>query len=400
MVKMGLVLHLYQPPTQGLTTTEEVLRQCYIPLCDLLLAFPKAKVTINICGSLLENINAIKDHAFIEKMKTLIWRGQVELLNSAMYHPLLPLIHTREIEQQAEINRKMLFDTFQMEPGGGFFPPELAVNNEVIKNLNSEYVIVDESSIDKNFDLAKLPEKQIFELYGKKLVVNSRAITNIIRAYPETLTAEKFLKWFLPQASGKTVITVSDAEVFGHHYTERIYFLSELFQGEDIEFVTISEAIRGAKAEKIEEIGASTWQTTSKDLKNDNPFPMWLDAGNNLQRKYHQLAERAYEQLLANPDFLGREYVVAHFHRGVSSCHYYWLSNRPWWHPDLVEAGARELIKCVRGLQPSSGTMRDLESFYHQFIMEVWDYHWSGKVEEAYGEYEKIRKESLKELPI
>lgn len=390
MVKWALVLHFYQPPTQSLVVTESVLRQCYLPLADLLLAYPKAKFSLNI--------GIIPDQAFVEKMKILIGRGQVELLSSPLYHPLLPLITPEEQEKHIKLNREIIEKTFQVEPGEWFYPPELAVNAEIIKSQPK--IIVDESSVTADWSLSKLPEKSFYE----GLAVNSRAVCEVIRSYPGVLTAEKFLPWFREITSPGLgpVVSVSDAEIFGHHYTERINFLKELFQGSEVQFSKLSDLASESpdKSVKMDQIIASTWQTEHKDILNDNPYPLWLAPDNDRQQKYNQLAVKAYGLLGQAPKDYHTDEAWTHYHRGISSCHYYWLSNWPWWHPDLVEAGARDLMRSIRGLDVNGELKVEAEKFYHEFLMEMWDYHWSGKVEEKYREFNKVREQLLASLPV
>lgn len=396
MIKWSLVLHFYQPPTQSLAVTEAALRQCYLPLADLLLAYPEAKFSLNISGSLLENFTLIPDQAFNEKVKILIGRRQVELLSSPLYHPLLPLVTPEERERHVNLNREIINKTFQTEPIDWFYPPELAVNPEIVKNQTK--IIVDESSFFNDWSLDKLPKKSLYQ----GVAINSRAVCEIIRSFPGVLTAEKFLPWFKGVSGQGLVVSVSDAEIFGHHYTERINFLKELFQGSEIEFSKLSDVAQKNDTDSIkaDQITASTWQTEHKDLQNDNPYPLWLSKDNDLQQKYHQLAVKAYGLIGQAPESYHKDEAWTRYHRGISSCHYYWLSNWPWWHPDLVENGARELMKSIRALDLSRELKTEAEKFYHEFLMEMWDYHWSGRVEERYREYNIEREKLLAKLPI
>ena len=74
--------------------------------------------------------------------------------------------------------------------------------------------------------------------------------------------------------------------------------------------------------------------------------------------------------------------------QAYSSCYLYWLSNWPWWHPDLVGTGARNLIKCVRMSNIDNQMKSKAEEAYHLFLNKMWQYHWSGKVEGKYKEWQ------------
>lgn len=371
MRSLALLLHFYQPPTQSPEITEQVLRSCYLPLADLLLAHPEAQFTLNIAMN--------PGPEFVEKIKTLLKRKQIELSNSPIYHPLLPLIPVEDIDVMLRINRDILRDTFQTEPADIIFPPELAIKPQIYK----PNYIVDESAINPDFDVNKIPKLPTH--------VSSRAITEILRSYPTVLTKEIFLKFLEERTdSNQTIMAATDAEIFGHHYTERINLIKELLESKKIKFIKVTDI--DAIAPLQHDVVASSWQTT--DLT--NPFPLWQ--GTDLQKKYDDLAQLAFRLLSKSPDH--NSSAESHYFKGISSCHYYWLSNWPWWHPDLVESGARELIKSVRSLYIGKDQKLPAEALYHDLSLGIWSYHWSGKVEEKWREYNKYRETFLKTWPV
>src|SRR3989338_1837542 len=160
MPSWALILHFYQPPSQSLTLTELILRSSYLPFLDLLLTHPEIQMTLNISASLLLQLEQIKDHDFFEKIKALGNRGQIEFLSSAIFHPILPLtplpVITRQIKENAEIVEKFCHS----KPVPGFFPPELAVDEKVLRLISKQmdFTIIDESSLNPNFDLKEIPK--------------------------------------------------------------------------------------------------------------------------------------------------------------------------------------------------------------------------------------------------
>src|SRR3989344_2064132 len=117
MPSWALILHFYQPPSQSLTLTELILRSSYLPFLDLLLTHPEIQMTLNISASLLLQLEQIKDHDFFEKF-----------------------CHSK--------------------PVPGFFPPELAVDEKVLRLISKQmdFTIIDESSLNPNFDLKEIPK--------------------------------------------------------------------------------------------------------------------------------------------------------------------------------------------------------------------------------------------------
>lgn len=345
MLKISLLLHFYQPPTQSDNITDQVMQSCYLPLLDLLAAHPKAHFTLNFSGQLSELLKT--------RVEPLLERGQIELAESPLYHPLLPLVPVEEIKR---------------ETNNIFYPPELAINQFVLEKLSGT-VIIDESSLSFHA-----------KLNNKILVVNNRKICELFRSYPRELTLETVRKFI-----AKDVFWANDAELFGHHYTERINLLAEMLK--NYQFLKVSEFINQNQPKEItlDQISPSTWMTTDKN----NPYPLWLDPENKLQNDYHNLAQLTYQLLKKSPE--PNPAAKNHYEKGLSSCHYYWLSCKPWWHPDLVESGARELIRCIRSLYIDREEKAKAEKIYHQFLMNLWDYHWSGEVEKNWQKYNQER---------
>lgn len=367
MTQLALVLHFYQPPTQSLNLTEEILRSCYLPLCDLLLAKENARVSLDFSGSLLLQIQRIPGHELSLKIRQLSETGRVDFLNSPIYHPISPLTPTDVLERQLLENKKVLEAFSGIKKFVGIFPPELAIDQ-------------------KTYDLFKKLDH--FVLVNE---LNNLELTELIRSYPLELSAQKFAKF--AEKFPSPIICGSDAEVFGHHYSERINFLRDLFQ-ENFDFVKLSEI----SIKMPSSVQAGSWQTTSKDT---NPYPFWDSTP--LQKKYYQLAEMGYQALSETKTDSLPTHVFhsaeVHYDQGISSCHPYWLSNMPWWHPDMVEKGAQQLIKCIRTLPIENDRKQQAEKFYHDFLMSMWHHQWSGKVEKKYQDFDQTRSKFLKSLP-
>ena len=70
---------------------------------------------------------------FLTLIKQLITEGKIEMVNSVMYHPLMPITPKDVLERQIIKNSRMLKDLFGIESAAGFFPPELAVKCRIIE---------------------------------------------------------------------------------------------------------------------------------------------------------------------------------------------------------------------------------------------------------------------------
>lgn len=350
-----MVLHFYQPPTQEDEITWNILTFCYLPLLRMLTQKSGYGISVNMSGCLLLQLQKLGANEFFELTKRLIKEGKVEMVNSALDHPLLPVMEGDVTLRQIKKNSKVLKELLGVSKTQGFFPPELAVDSPTIDLIKSNYIVVDERAVGKPDPLVKY--------HDKYLVVNNRAIGEIFRSYPDQLGVETVME----RLQNDLTVTANDAELFGHHYTERLQVLSDLLSSSEVKFITVTEAIKryGEAATTVTEVRPSTWQ-------NNKGFDLWTR--NKLQQKYLKLLQMVHKL----------KYESKFFDRSTSSCYLYWLSNWPWWHPGLVEKGALNLSKSVNSVA--------IEAVYQDFIQSMWKYHKSGKVEKNYLKYEEVKK--------
>jgi alpha-amylase/alpha-mannosidase (GH57 family) len=290
-----MLLHFYQPPTQEDNITWNILTFCYLPLLRMLDQKTGFGLTLNITGCLSEQLKRMKAVEFIELIERLETQGKIELVNSAKYHPIMPLFSNEVLSRQISIGAP------------AFFPPELAIDAKTLDFIPNKFVFIDESSID-----IKTP---IVRYKNKILLVNNREVCNLLRSYQGNLQANTvidLLKDF--------TVSANDVELFGHHYTERLQVLSDLLDNPNLKFIKASEAIEkfGHNPPEVIDIKSSTWQDCEK-------FDLWDK--NDLQKEYLELLK------------------TCEVDSAYSSCYLYWLSNWPWWHPGLVRSGVELMPK-------------------------------------------------------
>lgn len=404
MRKWAIVLHFYQPPVQDLRVTKQVVESSYIPVLELLEAHPNISVTLNISACLLKQLNKLKRQTFFEKIKLLYSRGQIELLNGPAMHPVIPLISKRTLERQFRKTDWVYKDLLGLDLGKGIFPPELAIDAKNVDELKKygEYFLVDETGLKNKYTgegLISTPT--VVNVMGMKVFVNNRIICDVLRSYTKVLSGQKLADWIKQRTTeNQVIVSVNDVEAFGHHYEERLMALKELFEGNDFEFVKL-EQLSGMKGEDVE-YAETSWQNLPEDKHRQGAFWLWRNSVNHLQTSYWELAEmveKIYNEENGHTEGYVRDAASEHLDMGLSSCYAYWLSNWPWWHPDLVEKGVEQLIKCVRTLNCSKEIKLLAEEKYHKLLLEVWGFHWSGQVEENYRQYEKEWVKLISSLP-
>ena len=146
VVYFSFLFHIYQPPIQIPPVVKQIVNESYRPIVNALRDHPEVKITLNINGTLTEQLNDFGYIDLIEGLSTLGSRGQIEFTGSGKFHPLLPLIPEPEIRRQIELNnetnKKFFGSAYNPR---GFFPPEMAVSDEVVsvvREMGFEWIIM------------------------------------------------------------------------------------------------------------------------------------------------------------------------------------------------------------------------------------------------------------------
>jgi len=359
-VHFAFLLHIYQPPVQIAPVIRSITSECYRPLVDVLKTHPDARITLNINGTLTEQLNDYGFSDVIDGFAFLASAGQIEFTGSAKYHPLLPLLPEPEITRQIELNNQTNQQFFgEAFKPRGFFPPEMAVSEDVfdpIKRAGFEWVamsgIASTASSWPTTNVCQHPN-------GLKLVFRDDLVS-VDCAFDRVNDIEAFanrLKWKNTD-DDYYIILAMDGETFGHHIKHAFKdFLIPLFDAlprrDDIQMHSVSEIIDMFPAGEVQVPRASTWSTMTYDIQRDIPFPLWFDPNNAIHVEQYKFM--MYGIVLVN---LAQKYVEgmdgerkAEFDnarnfldRGIHSCQTWWASKRPWYSPDMILRGLNEIL--------------------------------------------------------
>ena len=128
------LLHIYQPPTQEIEILRRIDKECYKPLFSMMDKYDNAKFCLNINGCLIELLYEFGLGDTVDLLKNLVSESKIEIVGTAKYHPILPIIPKKEVYHQIgmneEINKKEFGKVWQRN---GFFPPELAISSKITK---------------------------------------------------------------------------------------------------------------------------------------------------------------------------------------------------------------------------------------------------------------------------
>lgn len=375
-------LHFYQPANIDAFVIKEATEKSYYRIIRALEEHPHLKFTFNITGCLVLRWEELGYSDIIRRIKKLIAKGQVELVGTASFHPILPLIPEKEVWRQIRDNEEIIKKYFGLRKPAGFFLPEMAYSAKtaaIIKKAGYKYIVLDEISAKR-----KLGEKERARVFqdlksGLKVIFRSRKISN-------TYVPAAIKKELVKNPDEKNIIiTATDAELYGLRYIDQQAIFEKLLSEPNIKTKTLSEFIKNKKTEKIK-IVDSNWETTENDLKSGLPYALWFNKKNKLQMKLWQLAEMAYntaEKFKKDSNYFWAKW---HLIRGLASCTFWWASGKDFrevfgpicWGPDEIERGLNEFIRAIRSLDDMRTKKIKIkaEKLYNEIRKEIWDRHW------------------------
>ncbi len=378
MLKWINVLHIYQPPTQTKDIIDTVVHQSYSRIISLLETYPKLKLTLNIPGSLLELLDRNGHKKIIDDIGRFAKDGRIELLGTAMYHPILPLIPPQEVVRQIELHtntsKKYFSDVYNPR---GFYLPEMAYSNEVgliIKKAGFDWVLLDE--IHANGEKIDTLTKNISEETGLIAVFRNRAMSQTFP--PEQI----FIVW--DNIKNNTLITVHDGEMYGHRHEDDHGFYKKAFENPEIQMQTVSEYLSTlTNTQKISLINAS-WESTTEELLQNIPFAVWDSPDNKIHKQLWHLANTVLQLVPKHSKDPHFKEAQTNLDKGIASCYWWWASERKLgvfsptsWNPSEIEKGATFLLDASRALSKlPKEKHEEIEKIFSELRDAVWKRHW------------------------
>jgi alpha-amylase/alpha-mannosidase (GH57 family) len=410
------LLHSYQPPTQLHGVLAKVYEESYLPLLEVFEKHPHAKVTVNINASLTELLAQHGYWRFIEGLRNLAERGQIEFTGSGKYHPILPLIPHREMERQISQNRKA--NRYFFGPSyrpQGFFPPEMCYSRDIVEPIAStghRWIILSGVACPVQWPLDVIHEiasddDRLAVFFRDDILSNKIAF--------QTLGPQGFLDHLEKSRRGREdtyIITAMDSETFGHHLRDwETLFLAEVYEelvprresydhiqqtkelaaehrglleavavSREVQMVTVSELLDLFPTGQTVEPKASSWSTTDGDIAAGNPYPLWLDKDNEMHRLQWEhtnlcieLVHRAKER--ANNDETRRYADIARglLDRALHSDQFWWASRRPMWDVNLIHRGLLQqsevLVNAYKAINASGASQDEKREYYYRVVV-------------------------------
>lgn len=116
--RLSLCIHNHQPVGNFDSVFDEALTRSYVPFLQTLMDFPNIKVSLHTSGPLLEYIEQHQKTAYLDLVRELVARGQVEPVGGGFFEPILQLLPERDRLAQIQLMSDELLRIFGKRPTG------------------------------------------------------------------------------------------------------------------------------------------------------------------------------------------------------------------------------------------------------------------------------------------
>lgn len=217
-IHLAIGLHNHQPVGNWDWVIEDAYQHAYLPFVECLEAHPAVAVSMHFTGFLLE---WIREHhpEYLEKLRFLLAKGQLEILTGAHYEPILPVIPDRDKFGQVRRLTETIESSLGAEPVGMWLA-ERVWEPHLVKSMveaGVRYTVLD----DIHFKSVGLRRENLFGYYqteeqGRMMEVFP--INRDLRYLMPFSSPEKVIDYLRANATGKgsrLLVCFDDGEKFG-----------------------------------------------------------------------------------------------------------------------------------------------------------------------------------------
>ncbi|MEA2097892.1 MAG: alpha-amylase/4-alpha-glucanotransferase domain-containing protein [Patescibacteria group bacterium] len=265
-------IHNHQPVGNDSFVFNDVFENCYQPFMNVLKEFPEIKCNIHISGPLYDWILA-NHYEYIETLKEMSKKGQIEIAGGAYYEPILPIISDCDKLAQIRLMNDFIKKELGKAPAGMWlservWEPQLA---SIINKASLKYTFLD----DVHFRSAGICDKELTGYYTTENDAKSIAVFPINKTLrfkiPFSRVEESvgLIKSF-SQKEDVLITLFDDGEKFGSWpmtydwiYNKgwlRKFFTLLLKNHKTIETITASEAMKKFIPKNLIYIPTSAYQ--------------------------------------------------------------------------------------------------------------------------------------------
>ena len=161
-ISLALAIHNHQPVGNFGWVFAEVYEKAYLPMLEALEQHPGVRLSLHYTGPLLEWLRDERP-AFIDRIRALVTREQIEILGGGYYEPVLASLPERDRIGQLRRMGDELEELFGRRPGGAWlaervWEPDLPTS---LAAGGYDWTILD----DAHFRAAAIPEEDLWGPY-------------------------------------------------------------------------------------------------------------------------------------------------------------------------------------------------------------------------------------------
>ncbi len=372
--------HIYQPPAWDEAIVRRATAEAYQPMVAILQQHPEIKITLNITGSLIDQLVALGLTDVLQSIRRLAERGQIELVGSAKYHPILPLLPAEEIVRQIELQEIVCRETFgsAFHPKG-FYAPEMAYSaslEPILINRGYEWIIIDEVCSGQPLGTT-LFDRRYMTGGGLGVVFRNRFLSDFLSFSATIDQPEKSvaaLQGDIRTTAG--LVTAMDGENLGHHRAGVDRLWEILVTWPEIATETVSEYRDRQSTESVIELHDGSWSSQPQEITANIPFGLWNHPNNPIHKLQWQLTHlviTAVRSAESDPTF---EVARRLLDMALTSDKYWWASASPWWDMTIVIRETQRLVDVLATLtRVPTKTMNAAERLMQQVATttELWE---------------------------
>ncbi len=161
-ISLALAIHNHQPVGNFGWVFAEVYDQAYLPMLEALERHPGVRLSLHYTGPLLEWLGAERP-AFLERLRALVDRDQVEVLGGGLYEPVLASLPEHDRVDQLTRMAEVIEGIAGRRPRGAWlaervWEPDLPT---ALATAGYQWTILD----DQHFRAASIPEANLWGAY-------------------------------------------------------------------------------------------------------------------------------------------------------------------------------------------------------------------------------------------
>jgi alpha-amylase len=202
-----LCVHNHQPVGNFDNVFREAINRAYLPFLETLTDFPRVKVSLHTSGPLLEFIERNHLSAYLDLVRKLTARGQLELVGGGFYEPILQLLSESDRIAQIQLMSDELLRLFGQRPTG-LWLTERAWEPHLARSLalaGVQWTLLD----DNGFEKTGLNGADLFHAYA------TEEEGHTIKVFPILKELRYKIPWAEPDETLRFIRqSPDDAEVF------------------------------------------------------------------------------------------------------------------------------------------------------------------------------------------